>query len=191
MVSEFQVTEIVPLDKKRSKVFLDHEFAFVLYKGELHSLKLSEGTLISQEMKEYIEKDILTKRAKLRAMNLLKTRSYTEAKLSEKLRQGLYPEKIVQEAIAYVKSYRYIDDYQYAKDYIAYHFEDKPEKRLVLDLQRKGISKDIIDNALSEMKEEIPKDAEEKMIAIQVEKYLSKRNIVIDELSGRKDIYVG
>ena len=182
MVSEFQVTEIVPLDKKRSKIFLDNEFAFVLYKGELHSLKLSEGILISQEMKDHIEKDILTKRAKLRAMNLLKSRSYTEAKLSEKLRQGLYPEKIVQEAIAYVKSYHYVDDYQYAKDYVAYHFEDKPEQRIILDLQRKGVSKDVIYNALLEIKEEMPKDAEEKMIAIQVEKYLSKRNVAIEEL---------
>ena len=186
MVSEFQVTEIVPLDKKRSKVFLDHEFAFVLYKGELHSLKLSEGAFISQELKEHIEIDILTKRAKLRAMNLLKSRSYTEAKLSEKLRQGLYPEKIILEAIAYVKSYHYLDDYQYAKDYVTYHFEDKPEKRLMLDLQRKGVPKDAIDNALLAVKEEMPKDAEEKMIVAQVEKYLSKRNIDFDELCGEE-----
>ena len=29
------VTKIEDLDKKRSKVYLDEEFAFVLYKGEL------------------------------------------------------------------------------------------------------------------------------------------------------------
>ena len=52
MASAFQITEIVPLDKKRSKVYLDHEFAFVLYKGELHSLKLSEGEIVSQEIKD-------------------------------------------------------------------------------------------------------------------------------------------
>ena len=183
MASAFQITEIVPLDKKRSKVYLDHEFAFVLYKGELHSLKLSEGEFVSQEIKDYIEKEILAKRAKLRAMNLLKARNYTEAKLTDKLRQGLYPEKVVQEAIAYVKSYHYVDDYQSAKDYITYHSEDKPQKRLVLDLQRKGITKDIIERALSEAMKEAPKDLEQKMITAQIEKYLSKRNSDNHELS--------
>lgn len=183
MASAFQITEIVPLDKKRSKVYLDHEFAFVLYKGELHFLKLSEGEFVSQEIKDYIEKEVLTKRAKLRAMNLLKARNYTEAKLTDKLRQGLYPEKVVQEAIAYVKTYHYVDDYQYAKDYITYHSEDKPQKRLVLDLQRKGITKDIIERALSEVMKEAPKDLEQKMITAQIEKYLSKRNSDNHELS--------
>jgi len=29
------VSEIVPFDKKRSKIYLDEEYAFLLYKGEI------------------------------------------------------------------------------------------------------------------------------------------------------------
>lgn len=163
--SEYLVTGIVPLDKKRSKIFLDGEFAFVLYKGELHSMHIAEGCKISAEQKSKIENEILLKRAKLRAMNLLKARNYTEMQLTEKLRQGYYPEEIVQLAIEYVKSFHYVDDYQYASDYIEYHFEDKPEKRLILDLQRKGITKDVIDRVLDEKKSQSNvEDIEIKMI---------------------------
>ena len=35
------ITDIIPIDKKRVKVYLDNEFAFVLYKGELRLYNIS------------------------------------------------------------------------------------------------------------------------------------------------------
>ena len=56
-------------------------------------------------------KDVLLKRAKLRCMNLLKSRDYTEYQLRMKLRQGVYPEDIIDAAVAYVASYGYVNDF--------------------------------------------------------------------------------
>ena len=73
-----QVTEIRELDKKRSRVYIDEEFAFVLYRSELRKFCIKEGEEISQEVHDEITRVILPKRAKLRAMNLLKSRQYSE-----------------------------------------------------------------------------------------------------------------
>ncbi len=58
------------------------------------------------------------KRAKLRAMHLLTAMARTESGLREKLRQGMYTEDVVDQAIAYVKSFGYIDDYKYAEQFV-------------------------------------------------------------------------
>ena len=65
--------------------------------------------------------EVLPKRAKLRAMNLLQGREYTTSQLRTKLQQGYYPPEIIEQAIEYVAGFHYIDDLRYAVDYITYH----------------------------------------------------------------------
>ncbi|WP_024866645.1 regulatory protein RecX [Butyrivibrio sp. FCS014] len=145
------VSELRELDKKRVKIFLDGEFAFVLYKGELREYKVKEGLELDYAAYRQITEDLLPKRCKLRAMNLLQKRDYTERQLRDKLQEGLYPEDIIDEAIDYVKSYKYLDDDRYARDYISYHMESRSRARIMQDLMGKGIAKDIISDAMEEL----------------------------------------
>ena len=120
-----QVTKLLPLDKKRSRVWLDEEFAFVLYKGELRRFNIREGGELNE--KDYIEivHTLLPKRAKLRAMNLLKSHTYSVKQLEDKLREGFYPEEIISEAIQYVSSYGYLDDLRLCEEYIRVHLAER------------------------------------------------------------------
>ena len=43
------VTDIIEVTKAKSRVFLDGEFAFVLYKGELRLYKIRKDEEIKQE----------------------------------------------------------------------------------------------------------------------------------------------
>ena len=104
------VTQVTELSKSRSKVYIDQEFAFVLYKGELRLYHIKEGQQLSEEDYRTIMQEVLPKRAKLRAMNLLQGREYTTAQLRTKLQQGFYPAEIIEQAIAYVAGFHYIDD---------------------------------------------------------------------------------
>lgn len=144
------VTQIGEVSKSRCKVYIDQEFAFVLYKGELRLYQLAEGKEITQRTYDELMNVVLPKRAKLRAMNLLQKRSYTEKQLRDKLKEGLYPEKIMDAAIEYVKSFRYIDDYQYAVDYITCYESRKSRKKLETELIMKGVSKTVIADAFRE-----------------------------------------
>lgn len=166
------VTGIEEINHKKAKVFIDHEFAFVLYKGELRLYGIEEGREIEEG--EYLEitETVLPKRAKLRCMNLLKSRAYTEKQLRDKLVQGEYREDAVEEAIAYVKSYGYIDDRKYAEDFISCHMADRSRKKMELDLCRKGIDRKII----QEIMERLTEEGEGPDEFLTAQKFLEKKN---------------
>ncbi len=133
---------------------MDGEFAFVLYKGEIREYKLRVGEEMSQSAYDEVMTLVLPKRAKLRAMNLLQKKDYTEKQLRDKLSDGDYPAEFIDDAIAYVKSFNYIDDERYARDYIAYHMSSRSRNRIIQDLSAKGISKDIYQDILDELYQE-------------------------------------
>lgn len=143
------VTSIQPLDKKRSRVWLDGEFVFVLYRGELRTYKIEEGNELGANEYSEIMTTLLPKRAKLRAMNLLKSHTYSVKQLRDKLVAGEYPDDIVEQAIEYVGQYGYIDDLRLSEEYIRIHIDSKSRQRLMQDLARKGISKDVINEAFA------------------------------------------
>lgn len=157
------VTRIEEINKSRVRVFIDHEFAFVLYKGELRLYGVKEETEMDELQYRKLVTEVLPKRAKLRSMNLLKTKSYTEKQLRDKLRQGEYAEDMITQAVDYVKSYGYINDRQYAEDFISYHMEHRSKKRMEQDLYRKGIDKKIIEESMREKLQERDEGAEEDM----------------------------
>ena len=154
------VTSVVPFDKKRKKIYIDGEYAFLLYYMDMKECGVHEGEELSDSQYRKIIEEILPKRAKLRAMNLLKSKDYTRKQLGDKLAEGLYPAEIIEEALDYVQSYKYIDDERYARDYITYHMASRSRKRITQDLMGKGVSKDVFEPVLNELYAEEPGDPE-------------------------------
>jgi regulatory protein len=146
-----KITTIREFDKKRSEVLTDEALRFVLYNAEIRKLGLTEEEELAAEVLEEIMTVILPKRAKLRAMNLLKDRDYTESRLRSKLADGGYPEQVIDEAIAYVRSYHYIDDERYARDFIRGRMSRSSRARIRMDLKQRGIDQEIIDAAFEEI----------------------------------------
>lgn len=145
------VTQISEVTKSRCRVYLDDRLAFVLYKGELRQLHIIEGQELSEEIYQHIMTQILPKRAKLRIMNLLQSKDYTRKQLEDKLKQGDYPQECIDEALAYVESYGYLDDRRYAKDFIEYHLQTRSRMRIETDLMKKGIAKDTVQEIFDEL----------------------------------------
>ncbi len=158
------VTQVTELTKSRSKVYIDQEFAFVLYKGELRLYHVKEGIELREEDYRTIMEEVLPKRAKLRAMNLLQGREYTTSQLRTKLQQGFYPPEIIEQAIDYVAGFHYIDDLRYAVDYITYHEDTRSRRRIEQDLQGKGISATTLEEAWQLWRENGGKQDEQRMI---------------------------
>lgn len=142
-----KVTQIEELTRSRSRVYLDEEFAFVLYKGELRLYHIVPGNEIALEDYETILRQVLPRRAKLRAMNLLKNREYTVRQLREKLREGGYPEKVVEEALDYVADFHYTDDLRYAVSFISSHESTRSRRRIEQDLLGRGVDRDTLEQA--------------------------------------------
>lgn len=148
------VTKLTPVTKAKYKVYLDEQFAFVLYKGELSLYGIQEGNDLSQNVVEQIKKNVLEKRAKLRAMHILERADRTEAELFSKLKQDLYPEDVIMCAMQYVKAFGYIGDLNYANRFVESKQRTKSKREIMLLLQQKGIASEYIAQALENCYEE-------------------------------------
>lgn len=89
-------------------------------------------------------------RAKKRVLHLLESSQKSEKQLRDKLKEGGYEPDVIDEAIDYAKSYHYIDDERFARDFVRLSCHNKSRIRLKQDLSQKGIDKDIIDIAIEE-----------------------------------------
>lgn len=166
-MSGMLITQISELDKKRIRIFLEGGKSFVLYQGEGRKYHLQEGEELSKEQYEEICNEILIKRARRRTMHLLEKMDRTEAQLRSKLRQGFYPEDIIEDAIAYVKGFHYLDDVRYAQNYVRNQKDKKSQRKIWMELVGKGIGKEIIAQALEE---EYQQEKEQELILKWVEK---------------------
>ncbi|MDE6747838.1 MAG: recombination regulator RecX [Lachnospiraceae bacterium] len=166
------VTDIMPITKSRYRIVLDEELTFVLYKGEMNRLHIQRGEEIMEDTYLRIFHEILPKRAKLRCMNLLQSKDYTHRQLEDKLKKGEYPEEIIEDAIAYVESYGYVDDEKYVRNFIEYNMSKKSRMRIENDLMRKGVRRDLIGKIFDELKESGTEIDEIAMI----QKLLLKKN---------------
>ena len=164
------ITDITELSKSKFKIFIDNEFAFVLYKGELRQYGIKKDEEIKKDIYDEIVSKVIPKRAKLRAMHLLEKRPYTERDMRNKLKEGLYDQDSINEAIDYLKSFGYIDDHAYATQYIDTYTQNRSARRLEQDLMKKGINKDVISEVLAIKRDEGELGDEESMIRSLLEK---------------------
>ncbi len=164
------VTKVESCTKTKFKVYLDGNFVFVLYKGELKRFGIREGEEVTGEIVEKIRVEVIHKRAKMRAMHLLEDMDRTEAALREKLRQGLYPPDAVDAAVAYVKSFGYLNDDRYAENFVRSRQGTKSRKEIRAALLKKGLTSDQISRAFEICSEEDEADGEEEAVRVLLRK---------------------
>ncbi len=143
-----RILEIKTQNKGKLLVRTDEVGTFPIYRKEAEAFSLEEGAELSTAEWERICAEVLTPRAKRRALYLLEQMDRTEAQLRRKLREGHYPDAIVDEAVEYVRSYHYIDDLRYAESYIRFQQEHKSRMQIIQTLRTRGVAADVIDQAL-------------------------------------------
>lgn len=81
------------------------------------------------------------KKARMKAMQLLERMDRTERGLKEKLRQGGFSPEAAENAVDYVKSFGYLDDARYARNYISGRMGSKGRQRILQELYQRGIDR--------------------------------------------------
>ena len=89
--------------------------------------------------------------AKKKAMSLLKYMDRTEWQLRDKLSLKGFSEGAIEEAIEYVKSFHYLDDYRYAVHFVEFHHEQRSRQRLRQDLYQRHVPEEYIDLAIEDV----------------------------------------
>ena len=72
----------------------------------------------------------------------------TEWQLRDKLSLKGFSEGAIEEAIKYVKSFHYLDDYRYAVHFVEFHHEQRSRQRLRQDLYQRHVPEEYIDLAI-------------------------------------------
>ena len=152
------VTAVTPLTAKKVKVEFDHQFTLVLYKGELNLFHLKEQAEVPETLITEIEDKVLKKRAVKYAMHLLQKKDYTVKELTDKLLHAGYSERCAEHALAYVSSYGYVNDKTYAIRYLETCSGRKSTRKMQMELRQKGVSEDLVEEALQEAEMENEQD---------------------------------
>lgn len=147
------VDRIESLDKRRSKVFIDGDFAFVLYNGEIFRYRLAEGCQMEQKVYEELLWQVVGRRAREKAFSLLKLQGRTELELEKKLKRAYFPEKVIAETLRFLKEYRYVDDEAYARNYAEVYGARKSRAELQRELMKKGLDRSLIREVCREQEE--------------------------------------
>ncbi|MDY5578059.1 MAG: regulatory protein RecX [Lachnospiraceae bacterium] len=165
-----KVAEIIPIDKKKSKIVIAGMEPFSLYNGEIRRYGISEGDDLPESIYQNIVEEVLKKRVKERTLYLLKDRDRAENDIRMKLKRGYYPQEVIDYGIEFLKKYGYVDDRRYVENYIHENQRRKSRQLITQSLILKGISKDMIREVFDSMEETQQENQEQQMIYRLLEK---------------------
>lgn len=160
------ITKLENFDNKRTKVTLDYsEVTFLLYKAEIRSLKINEGEALTDEELGRINDEILLPRAKKRVLYFMKNADKTRYQIRKKLREGLYPEEIIERTMEFLDKYGFADDEQYAENYIEELKGSRSRREIEAKLRSKGLSSQMLKESLTNVTAEDEYAAAEKALS--------------------------
>lgn len=142
-----QVTAVEYVTKHKMRVSLDGEPAFILTDKETAEWQLFEGVELEDDRAEQLM-HFVGRPAARAAMDLLIRRDYSEAELNRRLREKGFNAALAEEGLAYVRSYHYLDDERYARQYIESRKGTVSRKMIVYKMKEKGVADSAIQSAL-------------------------------------------
>jgi regulatory protein len=149
------VTRLEPQKKnpQRLNVYLDGDFAFGISRAAAPWLR--EGDQLSQQKVQALKKSDLTENAYQRALNFLSYRDRSEREIRQNLTKHQIPEDIILEVLDKLRQSSLVDDRAFAKNWIENRIQFKPhgKRALEMELSRKGISRETIDEELKGLDE--------------------------------------
>ncbi len=139
-------------DENRSNVFIDGSFAFGASNVDVLFYKLKENTEISEEKYNQILEDLVYVKARDAAFRILGFKSRTEKELFDKLIEKEYSEDVATKIVEEMKKYKYVDDEQYAQNFLKENIEFKGVgvSKIKFLLSQKGVSRQVIDGLFEE-----------------------------------------
>ncbi len=146
-------------NKHRVSVFVDNEYAFSLDETDAVLFKIKPGRELSQaELDRCIMESGYTK-ARDKAFDMLSRKPMSRKELEDKLRQSGYDEAIVFEVGEELTTLGYINDADYAALFLE-HCMSKMwgKKKIRYEMKQKGLSDEIIAEALGVLDDEATED---------------------------------
>ncbi len=135
------------LDGKKCRVCFAEGGFLPLSVQEAERLRLSAGCSISRAQFDGLWQ-LTERRAREKALLLLKMRDRTRSEMRQKLCQAPFPDGIVEETMAFLEEYGYLNDERYAAEYVELYRERKSRAELLQARLRRGVGRETAEKAL-------------------------------------------
>jgi len=157
--------EIQKKNKERVNLFLDGEYAFSLSAELVYKEGLNKNEEIDSEKLKILAEHESLIRCKNSALRIIEKSYKTEKEVRDKLILKGYEDNSINKSIEFLKEYNFINDSNYTKAFISDKLKSQGSQKIKYTLIQKGISKDKIEEELSNLNKE-----NEKNIALNLAK---------------------
>lgn len=183
------ITDVKPCkrDKDRVNLYLDGEFYGSVSALVAASKRLEEGKEIDEKELAAVIFESDKRNAFEYALGYISRYVCTQKKITQKLYEKGYGKVVVEYAVDKLKSYGYIDDREYAVQYVTVNRGVKGLRRLREELAKRGIAEEYIQSALADVsteeddafalaaKHSASKDLKDEKYVARLFRYLSYR----------------
>jgi len=151
----------------RLSIYVDEQFVCFLNSFTVYKYKLVEGQEIDLERLKQIQMETEQDTAFDLAIKYLSKYVKTEKEIKDYLISKGFLSELVEKVIDKIKSYKYIDDQQYAQNFIDNSKNRYGINKIKMTLKQKGVSNDIINK--------IEVHPSEEMLDSLVQKYMRSK----------------
>lgn len=134
-----QISYVEKKGKNKVQITLQDSECFLMNEKEWKSFDINAGDDVEEQFFIKLYHEYFLPKAKLKALNLLKSRDHSEKELYQKLKISGFPDSVIKKAIEYIHSYHYIDEHRIARNYVTYQGQMKSRKEILYNLSIKGI----------------------------------------------------
>ena len=151
-----KITDIKPQVKNptRCNIYLDNSFYCGLELETIMKNRLKIGTEIAEERLNEIQTESESLRALDKALNFISLSKKTKKEVEDYLKKKGYLGGTIETVISKMSAYKFINDEEYAKDYVKSYSKKKGNRLLAAELKRKGVSDSEISEAIEERSDE-------------------------------------
>lgn len=156
MDSTITAIRVQSKNPKRVNVFLDGEYAFSLEK--ILAARLSLGQMLTAEKIEKLKDQDNEEKAYLRALHFLSYRPRSITEVQERLTKAGFSENAIQNAVQRLIEAKLLGDHEFSRLWIENRTLSSPRSKRALEfeLRKKGVDRETIQNALSDLDDETP-----------------------------------
>lgn len=150
------ITEITTQkrDAKRCNIYLDGEFFCGMQLYTVMKNRLKTGMQISEQQLNGIVMESEKETASQLAFNYVSRGMHTEKQVRDYLaRKEFFPE-IIDEIVNKLKGYGYVNDQNFATNYVSQNKGGKGKRLMSFELKRKGVSEKDIDEIMNDAPDE-------------------------------------
>ena len=165
-----EITAITPQikDKKRCNIYIDGRFYCGLTLESAVKYRLKAGTIISPERLAEIQLESEKNTALDKALTHISATKKTEKQVRDFLKGKGYLSAVCDYVLEKMRGYGFVDDKEYAQDYVGFAAAKKGGRLIKMELKAKGVAEEDIEQALTSLDQDVQESAAGRIL----EKYM-------------------